>query len=144
MKEGPDIALIGALLGDPGRANMVLALMDGRHLTATELAQAAGVTAQTASTHLSRLEDGGLIARRRQGRHNYFALANAEVGAVIEAMMGLAVRSGHTRTRTGPRDAAMRKARICYDHLAGELVTEGIYRVLRKQSTLYDASAEES
>lgn len=121
MKEGPDIATIGALLGDPGRANMLVSLMDGRALTASELAQAANITAQTASTHLARLEDGGLIVRRKQGRHNYFALAGADVAAVIEAVMGLAARAGHMRTRTGPRNAQMRRARVCYDHLAGDM-----------------------
>lgn len=121
MKEGPNIAAVGALLGDPGRANMLVGLMDGRALTATELANAANITAQTASGHLARLEAGGLIVRRKQGRHNYFALANPEVAAVIEALMGLAARAGHMRTRTGPRDAAMRRARVCYDHLAGEM-----------------------
>ncbi len=121
MKEGPNIAAIGALLGDPGRANMLVGLMDGRALTATELAQEANITAQTASGHLAQLEAGGLIVRRKQGRHNYFALASADVATVIEALMGLAARAGHMRTRTGPRDTAMRKARICYDHLAGEM-----------------------
>lgn len=120
MKEGPNIAAVGALLGDPGRANMLVGLMDGRALTATELAQAANITAQTASGHLARLEAGGLIRRHKQGRHNYFALASPEVAAVIEGLMGLAARAGHMRTRTGPRDGAMRKARVCYDHLAGE------------------------
>ena len=121
MNEGPNIAAVGALLGDPGRANMLVGLMDGRALTATELAQAANITAQTASGHLARLEAGGLIVRRKQGRHNYFALANPEVATAIEALMGLAARAGHMRTRTGPRDAAMRRARVCYDHLAGEM-----------------------
>lgn len=121
MKEGPNIAAVGALLGDPGRANMLVGLMDGRALTATELAEAANITAQTASGHLARLEAGGLIVRRKQGRHNYFALANPEVATAIEALMGLAARAGHMRTRTGPRDSAMRRARVCYDHLAGEM-----------------------
>jgi len=121
MKEGPDIALIGSLIGDPARANMLAGLMDGRALTATELAAEAGVTAQTASSHLSRLEHGGLIRRRKQGRHRYFALANDDVAALLEAMMGLAARSGHTRTRPGPADPALRRARVCYDHLAGEM-----------------------
>lgn len=120
MKEGPNIAAIGALLGDPGRVNMLVGLMDGRALTATELAEAASVTPQTASGHLARLEAGGLIRRQRQGRHSYFALASPEVAAVLEGLMGLAARAGHMRTRTGPRDGAMRKARVCYDHLAGE------------------------
>lgn len=121
MKDVPDIAAIGALLGDPGRATMLAELADGRALTATELAHAANITAQTASGHLARLEAGGLIVRRKEGRHNYFALADPDVATVIEGLMGLAARAGHRRTRTGPRDAAMRRARVCYDHLAGEM-----------------------
>ena len=121
MKDGPDIALVGALVGDPARANMLSSLMTGRALTATELAQAAGVTPQTASTHLARLVDGGLLASEKQGRHRYFRLADADVGQVLEALMGLAARAGHMRVRTGPRDPELRHARVCYDHLAGDL-----------------------
>lgn len=121
MKEGPDIALIGALIGDPARANMLTALMSGKALTASELAEEAGVTLQTASSHLKKLEDAALLAQRKQGRHRYFTLADDDVGGLIESLMGIAARRGLLRTRTGPRDTAMRKARICYDHLAGEL-----------------------
>lgn len=121
MKDGPDIATIGALIGDPARANMLAALMSGRALTATELAAEAGVTAQTASAHLAKLIDGGLLSQRKQGRHRYHALANEEVGAVLEGLMGLAARQGRLRARPGPRDPAMRRARVCYDHLAGEM-----------------------
>lgn len=121
MKEGPDIALMGALIGDPARANMLTALMSGKALTARELAGEAGVTPQTASSHLRRLEDGGLIRQRKQGRHRYFTLADSDVGGVLEAIMGLAAKRGHLRTRTGPKDPAMRKARVCYDHLAGDM-----------------------
>ena len=121
MKDGPDIATIAALLGDPGRANMLTALMGGQALTAGELAREAGVTAQTASSHLAKLQAGGLLVGRKQGRHNYFALSGDDVAGVIEAMMGLAQRTGHTRVRTGPKESAMRTARVCYDHLAGEL-----------------------
>ncbi len=121
MKEGPDIALLGALIGDPARANMLTALMSGKALTATELASEAGVTLQTASSHLTKLDGAGLIAKRKQGRHRYFSLADDDVGALLEAMMGLAAKRGHTRTRTGPRDPALRKARVCYNHLAGEM-----------------------
>ncbi|MCB2052885.1 MAG: helix-turn-helix transcriptional regulator [Geminicoccaceae bacterium] len=121
MKEGPDIALIGALIGDPARANMLLALIGGRALTAGELAAVAGVTPQTASTHLRRLEEGGLIRQRRQGRHRYMALADDEVGRVLEGMIGLAASRGHHRVRTGPSEPALRHARVCYDHLAGEM-----------------------
>ncbi len=121
MKEGPDIALLGSLIGDPARANMLTALMSGKALTARELSVEAGVTAQTASTHLAKLESAGLLKRRKQGRHHYFSLADDDVGSVLEAMMGLAAKNGHMRARTGPRDPALRKARVCYNHLAGEL-----------------------
>jgi DNA-binding transcriptional ArsR family regulator len=120
MNDGPLIASIAALIGDPGRANMLTALMDGRALTASELGGAAGVTLQTASGHLSRLVESGLLAVRKQGRHRYFRLSGPDVAEALEALMGLAQRTGAVRVRTGPRDAALREARICYDHLAGE------------------------
>jgi DNA-binding transcriptional ArsR family regulator len=121
MKVGPDIAVIAALLGDPARANMVTALSGGQALTAGELAREAGVTAQTASSHLAKLAAGGLIEGRKQGRHIYYALSGPDVAGVIEALSGLAARTGHTRVRTGPKEPALRRARVCYDHLAGDL-----------------------
>jgi DNA-binding transcriptional ArsR family regulator len=121
MKVGPDIARIGALLGDPARANMLTALTAGQSLTAGELAREAGVTPQTASSHLAKLQQGGLLTLRKQGRHAYFALASADVASLIETLMGLAEASGHHRVRTGLREPALRRARVCYDHLAGEL-----------------------
>ncbi|RCW21509.1 ArsR family transcriptional regulator [Ciceribacter lividus] len=120
MAEGPDIARIASLIGDPARSNMLLALLGGRALTATELAGVAGVTLQTASSHLAKLEDGGLLCQRKQGRHRYFALADDHVGAMIESLMGFAASRGHLRHRVGPKEPALRKARICYDHLAGD------------------------
>ncbi len=120
MKEGPDIALLGALIGDPARANMLTALMSGMAHTATELAGEAGVTLQTASSHLAKLENAGLLVRRKQGRHRYFALADDEISSLLEAMMGFAAKQGHLRARVGPRDPALRRARVCYNHLAGE------------------------
>jgi DNA-binding transcriptional ArsR family regulator len=124
MKLGPDIARIAALLGDPARANMMTALVSGQALTAGELAREAGITPQTASSHLAKLSDGGLLTVRRQGRHSYFALAGEDVAGVLEKLMGLATRAGHQRTRTGPREPALRRARVCYDHLAGELAVD--------------------
>jgi DNA-binding transcriptional ArsR family regulator len=121
MKEGPSIAPVAALAGDPARANMLSALLAGKALTASELANEAGVTVQTASSHLSKLETGGLIAGVKQGRHRYFRLAGANVADMLETMMGVAARAGHLRTQPGPADPAMRHARVCYDHLAGEL-----------------------
>lgn len=119
MKDGPMIATIAALIGDPARANMLSALVDGRALTASELAGAAGVAAPTASGHLARLTAAKLICVERQGRHRYFRLADDDVAGVLEALMGLAERTGATRVHAGPRDAALRASRICYDHLAG-------------------------
>ena len=121
MREGPDIARVGALLGDPARTHMLSALMSGQALTAGELAREAGITAQTATSHLAKLAEGGLITARRQGRCVYFRLANRDVAELMESLAGLASAAGHRRTRPGPRDAAMRRARVCYDHLAGEL-----------------------
>jgi DNA-binding transcriptional ArsR family regulator len=120
MKEGPVIASVAALLGDPARANILTALMDGRALTVSELAEAAGVTLQTASGHLAKLDAANLLVAEKQGRHRYFRLSGPDVAQVLEALMGLAQRTGATRVRTGPKDAALRSARICYDHLAGE------------------------
>ncbi len=121
MKAGPDIALIASLVGDPARANILTALMSGGALTASELAREAGVTQQTASSHLGKLQDGGLIAVEKQGRHRYYRLSGHDVAAVLEGLAGLAARAGHLRVRTGPKDPALRRARVCYDHLAGEL-----------------------
>jgi DNA-binding transcriptional ArsR family regulator len=135
MKAGPNISHIASLVGDPARANMLTALMSGKALTATELAHEAGVMPQTASTHLAKLEAGGLIVTEKQGRHRYFQLSGADVADVLEGLMGLAARSGHLRTRTGPRDPALRRARVCYDHLAGELGV-GLYDGMHRRGYL--------
>jgi DNA-binding transcriptional ArsR family regulator len=121
MKAGPDIAMVASLVGDPARANILTALMTGRALTASELAHQAGVTPQTASSHLAKLEAGGLIEPEKQGRHRYYRLSDPDVAGVLEGLAGLAARAGHMRVRTGPKDPALRRARICYDHLAGDL-----------------------
>jgi DNA-binding transcriptional ArsR family regulator len=121
MKAGPDIAMVASLVGDPARSNTLTALMTGRALTASELAHQAGITPQTASSHLSKLEAGGLIEPEKQGRHRYYRLTGPDVAGVLEGLAGLAARAGHMRVRTGPKDPALRRARICYDHLAGDL-----------------------
>jgi DNA-binding transcriptional ArsR family regulator len=121
MKAGPDIARVAALVGDPARSNMLTALMSGRALTASELAHQAGVTPQTASSHLAKLEAGGLVEPEKQGRHRYYRLTGPDVAGVLEGLAGLAARAGHMRLRTGPKDPALRRARVCYDHLAGDL-----------------------
>lgn len=120
MKTGPDIARVAAAIGDPARANMLTALMSGKALTSSELAQEAGVAAATASSHLARLQHAGLVTVEQQGRHRYWRMTGPEVAEVLEKLMGLAARTGPMRVRTGPREPALRKARVCYDHLAGD------------------------
>jgi DNA-binding transcriptional ArsR family regulator len=115
-------ASTAALIGDPARAAMLHAVMDGRALTAGELARAAGVTAQTASSHLAQLNEAGLLRVEKQGRHRYHRLATAEVARLIEGLMQVTAQRQAMRLPVpGPRDAAMRLARTCYDHIAGRL-----------------------
>jgi DNA-binding transcriptional ArsR family regulator len=121
VKDGPNIARVAGLIGDPARAEILTALLAGRALTATELAAVAGVTKQTVSAHLAKLVDARLLAVEAQGRHRYFRLAGGDVARLLESLMGVAFRTGAVRLVTGPREPALRKARVCYDHLAGEL-----------------------
>jgi DNA-binding transcriptional ArsR family regulator len=121
MKDGPDISITAALIGDPARANMVMALMSGHSLTMGELAAEAGVTLSTASTHLAKLEFSGIVVSRKEGRSRHFCLADPDVAHCIEALVTVAARVGHMRIRAGPREEAMRHARSCYDHLAGRI-----------------------
>ncbi len=121
MVEGPHIAEVAALIGDPARANILSALKDERALTATELAHVAGVSPQTASGHLSKLTEARLVAVSRQGRHRYYRLANRHVAEALEALMMLAATGPPRRRPRGPQDDAVRYARSCYDHLAGRL-----------------------
>lgn len=121
MSDGPNITRIAAAIGDPVRAEMLTALMAGRALTATELANHAGITKQTGSTHLKRLVDAELIAVQAQGRHRYFAIANEDVAQLIERMIGVAANATSRHVLTGPKEPALRRARVCYDHLAGEI-----------------------
>lgn len=121
MKDGPHIARIAALIGDSARAEVLTALMTDRALTATELAGIAGVTKQTISAHLAKLLDAGLLAVESQGRHRYFRLADGDVAQLLESLMNVAFRAGAVRLRASPREPALRRARVCYDHLAGEV-----------------------
>lgn len=121
MKDGPSIVGIAALIGDHARAEILTALMTGQALTATELAQVAGVTKQTVSAHLAKLLAARLLAVESQGRHRYFRLADPDVARLLESLMGVAFRAGAVRVRSSPREPALRKARVCYDHLAGDL-----------------------
>jgi DNA-binding transcriptional ArsR family regulator len=122
MVSTADFARTASLVGDPARAGMLAALMDGRALTATELARAASVAPQTASGHLAQLAAAGLLAVERQGRHRYHRLASPGVARMLEGIMAVAAEAPPRRSVVvGPRDAAMRAARTCYDHLAGRL-----------------------
>lgn len=119
------LAEIGSLIGDPGRASMLDALMGGRSLTARELASHAGIAPQTASGHLARLLDAGLLVMQKQGRHHYHRLASPDVARLLETVAQFATRTSDGPKRpavcTGPKDLALRTARTCYDHFAGRL-----------------------
>ncbi|MDJ0944934.1 MAG: helix-turn-helix transcriptional regulator [Kiloniellales bacterium] len=126
------IAEIAALVGEPARASILGALMDGRALTAAELAGVAGITPQTASSHLARLTAARLLKVEKQGRHRYHRLASPAVARMLEGIMQIASgNAADTRRKlvVGPRDAALRRARTCYDHFAGRLgvaITDGL------------------
>ncbi|MBP1851016.1 ArsR/SmtB family transcription factor [Rhizobium halophytocola] len=115
------IAEIGALIGDVARANILSALMGGKALTATELSWHARVSAQTTSGHLAKLLDGKLVAVEKQGRHRYYRLASQNVVDALEQLTTLASLGPKRHRPTGPKDVAMRRARTCYDHLAGRI-----------------------
>jgi DNA-binding transcriptional ArsR family regulator len=131
----PDIAYVASLIGDKARSRMLTALMGGKALTATELALEGEITAQTASSHLGKLVEGGLLSMRKQGRHRYFQLSDPAVAEVIERMLTLSATSSPAKVRTGPRDPHLRQARICYDHLAGELGVR-LFDALQQQGLL--------
>lgn len=132
MNEEPDIAAIAALIGEPARAKLLMALMGGQALTATELANAGGVTKQTASSHLRRLCDARLLAVEAQGRHRYFRLADRAVAQLLESLFDVSARLAVPPPRVGPRDPALRRARVCYDHLAGDLAVELFEQVAQR------------
>ena len=122
MASNATFARVAALAGDPARAGMLHALMDGRALTASELASVARITAQTASSHLARMTEAGLLTVEKQGRHRYHRLASPDVARMMETIMQVAsTLEPPRRVSVGPRDVALRAARTCYDHLAGRL-----------------------
>jgi DNA-binding transcriptional ArsR family regulator len=116
-----DLASVGALLAEPARAKVLLVLGDGRSLPASMLASEAGVAPSTASHHLARLVDGGLLTVASRGRHRYYALAGPYVAELLEAVARVAPAQPVTSLRAGTRAHALRYARHCYDHLAGRL-----------------------
>ena len=132
MKDGPEIARIASLIGDPARANMLTAMVGGQALTTSELSGVAGISLPTASGHLAKLEGAKLVAVERQGRHRYYRLADGDVAHLLETLMGVATRAGSMRVRTGPKEPKLRRSRVCYDHLAGELGVQ-IYDSFRER-----------
>lgn len=136
------IAHVAALMGEPARTAMLLALMDGRALTARELADAGRVSAATASRHLSLLVEAGLLAQSWQGRHRYHRLASAEVARVLEGLMQLSgPQAAAPRVCVGPRDTALRRARTCYDHLAGRLGVAITAHLVEEGAVVFDEEA---
>jgi DNA-binding transcriptional ArsR family regulator len=120
MKDGPNIANIASIVGERARAEILTSLLSGEAMTATELAMVVKLSKQTVSVHLAKLVAGGLIVVEAQGRHRYFRLADPDVVNLLEALAGVAFRSGQVRLRASPREPMLRHARVCYDHLAGE------------------------
>ncbi|SFC98091.1 ArsR/SmtB family transcription factor [Pseudoalteromonas denitrificans] len=133
----PNIAIIANLIGDNARAKMLTALMGGKALTATELALEADISSQTASSHLAKLVEGQLLVVRKQGRHKYFQLQNASIAQLLETLLNISIDLPQARVKTGPNDLSLRQARICYDHLAGELGVK-IYDALIKHKYIID------
>ncbi len=137
------IARIASLLGEPARTAMLLGLMDGRSLTAHELARAGNVSAQTGSRHLAQLVDAGLLRVEQRGRHRYHRLASPDVAKVLEGIMQLAARQAPPRRAVvpSPKDAAMRTARTCYDHIAGRLGVAMSDRLLADGAVVFEGEA---
>lgn len=137
------IARIASLVGEPARTAMLVALMDGRALTANELAAAGNIGAASASRHLALLVEAGLLAMERQGRHRYHRLASPEVARVLEGLAQVSQLAAQParRTVTGPRDAALRLARTCYDHLAGRLGVAITQHLLDHGAIAFDGEA---
>jgi DNA-binding transcriptional ArsR family regulator len=135
METEPDLARIAATIGDARRIRMLALLMEGRALTAKELALGAGVAPATASTHLKRLLHDGLVEAAAQGRHKYFRFASDQVAQMVESLMRVAPRQAVSVRVTTP--VPLRRARYCYDHLAGALGT-GLLAALERKGWIAD------
>ena len=143
MSTALDLAETAALIGDVARANMLAVLLDGRASTALELALAASITPQTASVHLAKLVDGALLTVDRQGRHRYFRLASVQVARTLETIMGLAATTSPRHRRPLRMASDMRRARTCYDHIAGELGVAITDALLDQAAIVLDGEAGE-
>lgn len=129
----PRFSRIAAVIADPTRARMLAALLGGEYRSAGELAKLAGITPQAASTQLAQLLDNGLIAMRQQGRHKYFALADADVAHALEALSMVAERDNVSARWDKPAYQPLKCARRCYGHMAGELGVAQFEMLMRKQ-----------
>ena len=116
-----ELSSVARLVGDRSRATMLMALMDGRALTAGELASIAGIGAPAASAHLSKMLDGGVVALAAQGRHRYYRIASADVAHALESLAVVSKARPIQTLRTSSAARALRPARLCYDHIAGQL-----------------------
>ena len=121
MLADADLAAVAALMGEGNRASMLLALLGGDELPARALAARAGVSSSLASAHLGKLTDGGLLVAERRGRNRYYRLADRHIAAAIEALLAIAPERRARSLRESSRGEAIRHARTCYDHLAGEI-----------------------
>ena len=117
----PRLARIAAMIADPARSRMLAYLLGGHYATAGELAQVASIVPSTASAHLAKLVDHGLLGCEQRGRHRYFRLADADVAHALEALALIAERDSHDRAWASPERQRLRYARRCYGHLAGVL-----------------------
>jgi DNA-binding transcriptional ArsR family regulator len=134
------VARIASLVGEPARTAMLIELMDGRALTAHELAGAGSVSPQTGSRHLAQLVEAGLLQVEQRGRHRYHRLASPEVAHILEGIMQLATRAPRARhvVVPGPKDAALRTARTCYDHIAGRLAVAITERLIAERAITFE------
>lgn len=141
MRGEPNVATVAALIGDPARAAILSVLADGRALPAGELAAAAGLSPSAASAHLTRLLEGGLLALEREGRHRYYRLAGPQVAAALESLALIAAPPSRHAAVRSPQAQALRYARSCYDHLAGELGVD-IATALEKRKLIASAGLD--
>ncbi|QYR21773.1 winged helix-turn-helix domain-containing protein [Paenibacillus sp. sptzw28] len=121
MTSSPNIAEVASLIADPSRLAILVSLLGGKALPASELARTARITPQTASSHLAKMVKGGLLIHESYGRHKYFRLANSDVGHALEALQTIAPPRPVRSLRESEQVKALRIARTCYDHLAGKL-----------------------
>ncbi|WP_342323821.1 winged helix-turn-helix domain-containing protein [Kosakonia sp. BYX6] len=133
------LSAVASAMADPSRARMLCALMDGRAWTATELSAVVDIAASTASAHLTKLLNSGLLVCVSQGRHRYYRLAGSDVAALLETMMGVSMKGAQSPATRTP--VALRQARTCYDHLAGEIAVD-IYAFMQREGWItHDGSA---